>query len=173
MGLSDRWKRSLARPAEGVGASLWWPALAAGSLWLAMGLSAGFWGLRLWAAAPLAPLPAAPLPLVQFSAESVGRALGERPSAGAEDEGPAPVTMASRLRLLGVVAQGGAQGVALIAMDSQPPRPYVVGAAVAEGLVLQAIGRKTARLGPASGASTGFELSLPQAPAQTASASAP
>lgn len=144
---------------------MWWPALAAGSLWLVMGLSAGFWLLRWWGASPVTPLPATPLPPVFASAQSVARALGEQPAVAA-DQAPAPMVTAARFRLLGVLAQGGAGGVALIAMDSQPPRPYVVGAVVTDGLVLQSVGRKTARLGASSALTDSFELSLPAVPSQ-------
>ncbi len=90
-----------------------------------------------------------------------------------ETEGPAPVAESSRFKLLGVLAplpraEGppSEAGVALIAVDGKPARPYAVGAALDTGLVLQAVGRRSASIGPSGGApSVELELPPPAAPA--------
>lgn len=134
------------------------PALAAGLLWLAAGLSGGYWLLQAWGRSPVTPLTAVAAPLPQTDVAAVARTLGAVPQA---QPAAAPVASASRLQLLGVVARPGQRGAALIAIDGQPPRPYTVGATLDGALVLQSVDRRTARLGPALQGPTTVELSLP------------
>jgi general secretion pathway protein C len=65
----------------------------------------------------------------------------------------------SRFALHGVLYQGRG-GVALIATDGKPAKHYRVGAEVESGLVLQAVARRSATLGPAGGEAA-FTLELP------------
>ena len=51
---------------------------------------------------------------------------------------------ASRFVLLGVVADTDGQGAALIAVDGKPPRPFRVGAKVADGYVLHSVSARAA-----------------------------
>ncbi len=138
------------------------PALVAGLLWLAAGLSAGYWVLQFWGRSAVTPVvtvataPAPPDPM------AVARTLGAVPVA-AVGASPMPAAPA-RYVLLGVVATGTENGAALIAVDSQPPRPYRVGAVLDGGLVLQAVTRRTVRLGPSLDAPASMELSVPEAP---------
>ena len=73
---------------------------------------------------------------------------------------------ASRLSLLGVIAGPNGQGSALIALDGQPPKPFRVGQAVSDGLVLQSLGPRRALLGSTVSGPASRELQLPavQAP---------
>ena len=135
------------------------PALAAGLLWLAAGLSIGYWVLQAWGRSPVTAVAAVPTPQPQTDVASVARALGALPAA--QPEAAAPVALASRYRLLGVVSRPGQRGAALIALDGQPPRPYTVGAALEGGLMLQAVDHRSARLGPALKGPATVELSLP------------
>ena len=140
------------------------PTVAAGVLWLAAGLSAGYWVLLAWGRTPATPVAAAPMALPVADAALVARALGVLPTVAPTDMAQAPVAAPSRYVLLGVVAVGPAQGAALIGMDGQPPRPYRVGAVLDGGLVLQSVGRSSVRLGPALQGPATVELSLPQTP---------
>lgn len=137
-----------------------WPALAAGVLWLAAGLSAGYWALLAWGRSPVTPVAAVAMAPVGSDAAAVARALGAAAPVAAA-EAPAPVAAAARYRLLGVVDQAGRSGAALIAIDGQPPRPYTVGAALEGGLVLQSVDRLGAKLGASSAGPATVELSLP------------
>lgn len=141
-----------------------WPAVAAGVLWLAAGLSAGYWVLLAMGRTPVTPVAAAPLALPVADPAVLARALGFLPVVAVADVAQAPVPVPSRYVLLGVVAVGAAQGAALIGLDGQPPRPYRVGAVLDGGLVLQSVGRSTVRLGPALQGPATVELSLPEVP---------
>lgn len=135
------------------------PAMTAGVLWLAAGLGAGYWALLAWGRSPVTPVSAIAAPPVGSDAGAVARALG----AAAPTETPTPVAPSVQYHLLGVADQPGRGGAALIARDGQPPRPYVVGASLEGGLVLQSVERRVARLGASRGGPTTVELSLPLA----------
>ena len=141
-----------------------WPAVAAGVLWLAAGLSAGYWVLLAWGRTPLTPVSVAPMGAPAVDAALVARALGVLPAVVPTGAAQAPAAAPSRYALLGVVAVGSARGAALIGMDDQPPRPYRVGAVLDGGLVLQSVSRNRVRLGPAVQGPTTVELALPQTP---------
>jgi general secretion pathway protein C len=138
------------------------PAVAAGLLWLAAGLSAGYWVLLAWGRTPVTPVTAAPLSLPAAEAAWVARALGVLPTVALTTVDQVPTAAPSRYALLGVVAVGAVQGAALIGLDGQPPRPYRVGAVLDGGLVLQSVSRNGARLGPALRGPSTVELSVPQ-----------
>jgi general secretion pathway protein C len=71
---------------------------------------------------------------------------------------------ASRFVLSGVVVQRlrSGQGVALIAVDGKPPRPYRVGASLADGIVLHSVSNGKAMLAASTDAEPGLTLELPQ-----------
>ncbi len=133
------------------------PTVAAGLLWLAAGLSAGYWVLQVWGQSPVTPVSGVAPLQVSADAAAVARTLGALP----DNTAPSAVAAAPpRYNLLGVVAVGALDGAALIAVDGQPPRPYRVGAPLDGGLVLQAVTRRTVRLGPSLGAPSTVELTL-------------
>ena len=142
--------------AEGRHASAPW---VAGLLWLLAGLSAGYWGLRVSGQGPWVPLAGLPSSLLVAEVDGVARALGA--SNGADLTTAAAPAAQPRLHLLGVVAQARGAGAALIAVDGQPPKPQMVGATVLDGLVLQAVGHRSARLGASLGGPTTLTLELP------------
>ena len=140
-----------------------WPAATATTaLWALAAASVVFWGLRLAAPADaLAPPPVADTPQAAPDPAAVARMLGavSTPAAAA-----ATPEAASRFALLGVVADAGQQGVALIAVDGKPPRPFRVGATVADGYVLQSLEARAAALGASAGSAPAFTLQLPTRP---------
>lgn len=138
------------------------PALAAGLLWLAAGLSGGYWVLQALGRSPVTPVPAAVSPPPVVDAALLARALGAVPAAASVAE--AAPAAASRYALLGVVAVGTARGAALIAVDGQPARPFGVGAEVAGGLVLQAVSAQQVKLGPALQGPASITLDMPPKP---------
>jgi general secretion pathway protein C len=136
-------------------------ALTTFVVWALVAGSAAYWGLKLSgtpggsAAAPGAARANAPVDPV-----AVARLLGASPSAATAT--PA-ASVASRFALVGVVASSSHQGAALISIDGKPPKPFRVGAAIDEGVMLQSVDARRAVL--ASGANgpvvATLELPLP------------
>lgn len=139
-----------------------WPMVAAGLLWLAAGLSAGYWVLQALGRAPVTPVPAAAMAPQIEDSTGVARALGAAPVASEAIAAAAPA--ASRYSLKGVAAVGTQRGAALIAVDAQPPVPYRVGATIEGGLVVQAVTGQEVRLGPAVDGPASVTLVVPELP---------
>lgn len=139
------------------------PAWAAGLLWLAAGLSAGYWAMLAVGRSPLTPLGVTAPVFNAVDTADVARVLGAAPEAMQPTTGA--LVTGTQYRLMGVVAANAPDGAALIAVNGQPPRPYRVGATLEGGLVLQAVTRRGARLGASSDAPVSIELILPSDPA--------
>lgn len=137
---------------------LWWLRLVT---FLVAALAAGsavYWTLK-WSATPTASASAAPA--LSRSAPTdptvVARLLGGAQSAVAA----LTDTAASRFKLMGVVTTGAATGYALISVDGKPARPYRVGAAVNDSLVVHSLAPRSATLAPNTDAPAAFTLELP------------
>lgn len=130
--------------------------LSAFVIWALVALVAMFWGLRLTARAAPAPANAVPVNDSVRLAGDMTRLFGAEPVAQAE----APSTPTdSRFKLIGVMAArpddaGLSTGLALIAIDDKPARPFAAGARIDERLVLKTVGPRSAALGPQDGAAT-------------------
>jgi general secretion pathway protein C len=152
--------------------------------WTVVALCASFWTLRLMASPPVAPAYTVPVAPSLPERADLSRLFG---APGVATTATAQPAASSRFRLLGIAApKSGAAadgGVALIAVDGKPARPFRVGAPVDGDLVLVAVDHRKASLGPASGpgtvvlempplptAATG---SLPAAPSMTGAAATP
>jgi general secretion pathway protein C len=70
-------------------------------------------------------------------------------------------SLSSRFHLLGVVADAGGHGAALIAVDGKPPKPYRVGAPIDQDLVLQSVGPRRATIAPSMTGPASVTLELP------------
>ncbi len=114
----------------------WMPPVLTVLVWALVGVSAVSWALRLSEPVAQATPAAAPAP-VQARPAEIAKWLGAAEASSAE-----PVVSA-RYVLLGVIAQGR-RGVALLAVDGLPPKPYLVGSLIHEGLVLKAVGPRHA-----------------------------
>jgi len=140
-----------------------WPVVAAGVLWLAAGLSAGYWVLQAWGRSPVTPLTSASVTLPVVDPNSVSQALGATQAPMMINDN-APAVVATRYDLIGVVSDRRQQGAALIAVDGQAPKPYPVGAELeGGGMFLQSVNGRTVRLGPSMAAPHSMELTLPEA----------
>lgn len=100
-----------------------------------------------------APLAAPALP----DADELARWLGASPAG----EGPA---LGQRFALLGVVADAQGGGVALIAVDGRPARPFVRGAQLAPGWTVQRLAARQVHLGQTLDGPTRLTLNLPPWP---------
>jgi general secretion pathway protein C len=136
------------------------------ALWLLAAASAAYWVLKVGGpAAPVASAapPARAAPAVDPAA--IARLLGSvAPLAVAGQEVRQP-SLASRFVLVGVVAgvrSGG--GAAVIAVDGKPARPYRVGSAIEEGLVLQSVQGRRAVIGQQRSGPALLTLELPPVP---------
>lgn len=135
------------------------PVWVAALFWLFAAMSVVWWGLRWSADSSWQALPVLGGSPESADSASVARALGhvDRPVSS-----PAVPAASTRMRLLGVVAQKGQQGAALISVDGQPPRPYLAGSRVTDAWVLVSVERTTVKLRPSSGDGAPLELIVPQ-----------
>lgn len=154
-------------------------------MWAAVAACLAYWGLRVGVAAPPLPVSVQPVSTAMVLRGDVMRLF----AAPAAPDAPLPTepALASRFKLVGVVApqtgeRSAGEGIALIAVDGKPPRPFRIGSKIDDTLVLQAVARRGATLGPAEGlAAVRLELpplvapatgSLPPAPSFEPSPSA-
>jgi len=141
--------------------SKWGARLGTLALWALAGASVVYWGLRL-SARPVgltvpvvAPAAAAP------DAQAMARLLGV-PAAGAAAARAPAASLTSRFALIGVLAgRSSGGGAALIAVDGQSAKPFRVGAVVDEGLVLQSLDPRQARLGASVDGPATLTLDMP------------
>lgn len=142
--------------------SKWGVRMGTLALWAAAGASVVFWGLRLSApaAGPAAPvLPPSPL---APDAQALARLLGAGPVVSTTAAAAPAASLASRFVLVGVLAgQSSGGGAALIAVDGKPAKPFRLGAAVDEGLVVQALGQRQVLLGPDADSAATVTLDMP------------
>lgn len=142
--------------------------IAAFLLWAAVAACAVFWGLRVLVTAKPVPSQAAPVSVAAAARGDVVRLFANPAATTAAQPEAVDPGLASRFKLIGVVAPkaGSEQGIALIAVDGKPPRPYRVGARLDRGLVLQSVATRSAAIGPVEGA-TAVRLDLPPPQAAT------
>ena len=142
--------------------SKWGVRLGTLALWAAAGASVVFWGLRLSAPAAGAAAPVVLPPPVAPDAQALARLLGAAPAAPGVVAAAPVATLASRFALIGVLSgRNSGGGAALIAVDGKPAKPFRVGAAGDEGLVLQALGPRQAQLGRDAGGPATLTLDMP------------
>ena len=131
-------------------------------IWAALTASVVAWALRLGAGTRPVPAHAVVVGDNASGGADLTRLLGaEAPVASAA----APQTpSSSRLKLLGVVAASSnfamQTGLALIAIDGKPARPYRVGGMVEQDLVLLEVRQRSASLGPVRGPAS-VKLEMP------------
>ena len=140
-----------------------WPAATATvMLWGAAAASIVFWGLRLTAPADAAAPPAVAGPaVVAVDSTTLARFLG-----GVSTDPVIATTpdAASRFALFGVIADTDGQGVALIAVDGKPPRPFRIGSPLGGSYLLQSVGPRAATLGASATSPPAFTLQMPTRP---------
>jgi general secretion pathway protein C len=107
-----------------------------------------YWGLKLGGNAGVVKAPlAGARPVATADPMAIARLLGSTPSAASGPAAMPQASLASRFQLIGVVAgEHSGAGAAVIAVDGKPARPYKVGAALDEGLLLQSVRGRTATI---------------------------
>ncbi len=150
-----------------------WIRFATFLVWLLAAGSAVYWALQ-FVRGPNAPLSAAVAAPASgagaLDAQALARGLGggkAQPSSPTEVAAAPSAFQAERFLLTGVVVQKSSrpanqQGVALIAVDGKPPRPYRVGSQLADGVMLHSVSAGKAMLSASADAAPGLTLELPQ-----------
>ena len=129
------------------------------ALWALAAASMGYWGLKL--AQPVGASAAVP-PSTRGVAAADPAAIARLLGAGPQLLAAAPLaSLSSRFSLVGVVAAQSHRGAALIAVDGKPARPFRVGSAVDEGLLLQSVDARRAVLAARADGSPVLTLELP------------
>lgn len=122
-------------------------------------LCAGYWTRVVLSAEKtqaVAAVPAA-VPVVAGTAAELARVLGApRPTLAG-----AAMSPAERFRAIGVIASASGQGTALLSVDKQPPRPFMVGSNVAPGFVLKAVTQREVQLADSLQGAVTATLPLP------------
>ncbi len=148
-----------------------WNRLATFLVWLLAAASAVYWALQFvqGPTSPISAAVAAPVPGVgsvdaQALAKGLGGGLLAASSPSATAQAAQSALQAARFVLTGVVVNRNSsqQGVALIAVDGKPPRPYRVGSPLTEGVVLHSVTAGKAMLSATLDAAPGLTLALPQ-----------
>lgn len=140
-----------------------WPSRILGfALWAVAAFSGTFWLLKILGVSE-APVSAAAIATDPPSAQAadVARVLGPAAAPGTAVARRSPaLDPASRMRLLGVVANRANAGVALISVEGQPPRPYRVGSQLDGGYTLTRVAIRSATLSPAQEGAAPVTLEL-------------
>jgi len=135
----------------------WYVPVGTAGVWALAAAAVVFWGLRLTSP------DEEPQPPTIAPAQTVSNAPAVAKVLGAVQIAAAPAAESARQFVLrGVIADGAAQGVALIGFDGKPSRPYCVGQAVANGYVLRSVTANSATLDGGQGADAVLTLQLPQ-----------
>ncbi len=137
----------------------WAVAGATFVLWALVAVSAVYWGLKFTARGGTGPaVPVAARTPAPTDPVALARLLGASPAQAAP-----VVSAASRFSLVGVVASSTHHGAALISVDGKPAKPFRVGAAVDERLVLKSVESRKAVLAQSTDGPAVATLELPLA----------
>ena len=140
--------------------SIWWLRITTLSLAAMTAASVTYWVLPWFAIPPSDPRAA----LVQANVappdpQAVARVLG---GGQTTTTGETAGELASHFKLSGVVVERPPGGYAVITVDDQPPKPFHVGDAVGEGLVLHSVTQRSATLAVRLDAPVSVTLELPE-----------
>lgn len=148
-----------------------WNRFATFFVWLLAAGCAVYWALQ-FVRGPVAPPSATAsesstgIGTVDAQALALGLGGGKAPAGSSPTEAPAAPSalQAARFLLTGVVVQKtrASSGVALIAVDGKPPRPYRVGSQLTDGVVLHSVAVGKALLSSTMDAAPSLTLDLPQ-----------
>lgn len=128
----------------------WWT----GGVWALAAGSGLFWGLQLLVKPPAAPAHTQVTGPATAPRGDLARLLGNDPPPPVDEAAPEAAADA-RFQLVGVLSapprQAQQEGVALIAIDGQPPKAYRVGARIDGDKIVQKVEARGVTLGPRNG----------------------
>ena len=151
-------------------ASIWSLRLITLAVWLLVVLCSVYWAMKFVTVKPVNASFAAATPAVVLDSQAIAKLLGA-PNSGAEQAVITPAS--SNYALFGLAMEKSGRGVALIATDGKPAKPYRVGSKVADEWVLKSISRTDVILAASMDAADGMKLDLPVRLPATGSMSAP
>lgn len=134
-------------------------------VWAIVSAVAMFWLLRLGTSPFQTPPYAVTEQESSFAGAELSRLLGATSTTPVGQPMAEPAA-ATRFQLAGVVAGSTPEslaGVALIAVDGKPAKPYAVGARIDGDWVVQSVARRSVAIGP-EGGSAAVVLDLPVLP---------
>ena len=137
----------------------WLPAAVGFGLWCVVAGSSTLWWLHVprTESAGIGAKQASLLDMKPASSQPViERALGLGATTVAVGKAP------ERFRLLGLISNQRGEGTALISVGSEPPRPFLTGQPLSEGLTIHAIETNRVVLTSARGEQTVLDLPEPK-----------
>lgn len=147
---------------------IWWLRLATFLLAAMAAGSTAYWVMKWLAVSPQPQTsPVVFQGMAQADPQVVARLLGSTQgdvAAASMDAVFVPESASSRFKLIGVVAQQGHGGYALISVEGKPAKPYQVGAPVSDTLVLQSVAPRSAALAGSLNGPAAITLALPALP---------
>lgn len=141
--------------------SKWALRLITALLWALVAASAVYWGLRMGGRTARVVVPEVAV-VTSINDASASQLAITRLLGGSSSKAPGLMPgAAERFALAGVIASAAGEGTALISVDGKPARPFVVGARIAPGYVLKAVGQRDATLADDPAGAGRVMLSLP------------
>lgn len=128
-------------------------------VWLAVGLCATYWAFKFVTTKHVEATAALPAPTVVVDSKAIGKLLGATDIVAVK---VINTPASTKFTLFGLAKTANGKGVALIALDGKPARPYRVGSLVADDLVLKSISKTGVMLAVSLTALEGVTLELPQ-----------
>jgi general secretion pathway protein C len=128
-------------------------------VWLLVGLCAAYWAFKFVTTKPVEATAALATPTVVVDSKAIAKLLGATDNVAKK---PIATAASTKFVLFGLAATAGGQGVALIALDGKPARPYRVGSLVADDLMLKSISKTGVILAASLTSNDGVTLELPE-----------
>ena len=135
----------------------WLAGISTLVVWAAAAAVVDYWALQFAGVSG----PASQAATVARSSAAEPTVADVQKALGADSAPAAVVNANARFVLSGVVALSSGQGAALISVDAQGPKAFKVGQAVTDGLLLQSLGPRQARLAATRDGPTLNTLDMP------------
>ena len=128
-------------------------------VWLLVGLCAAYWAFKFVTTKPVEATAALATTTAVVDSKAIAKLLGATDNVAKQ---PTTTAASTKFVLFGLAATAGGKGVALIALDGKPARPYRVGSLVADDLMLKSISKTGVVLAASLTAADGVSLELPE-----------
>jgi general secretion pathway protein C len=127
-------------------------------VWLLVGLCAAYWAFKFVTTKSITATAAMSRPNLEVDSKAIAKMLGATDSVAAK---PSIAAASTKFVLFGLAATAAGRGVALIALDGKPAKPYRVGSLVADDLLLKSISKTGVVLAASLQSPDGVTLDLP------------